>query len=487
MAATAEQLGRALEEDPTLLLLNAYSRGWVVPLFAEQLEPVEGSVSAEWFHERVAEALETVSWKGERSPAEHCRKWVDDRWLDTEYEDGRLRYRISAYALRAIQIVRELVDGQSAVTGARMESIAHAVHTLAAMTNPDREAQAQMIDEQILELTRKRDALREGQLRLATVDEMQQQLAEILTMTRTLPADFRHLRTLVENRHQQIARRALTDGPGKAELVEEYLHQHDLLAETVEGRAYKAFANVLTSTSADTIRDDIDQILSEDFAQTHMTAEQREQLETMFSTLLSEQLRVQRSYLRWTSSLRRTLTRSAHGPHRRILTLIDQALSVGSDWVATAPGRRNIDTDILRIGVVAVPDTSTIKMWRQPEQQTMTVSGVPDNHSDLPGLDRAALRLAAGTSPKAITATINALIASRHLVTGADVFDATPAEFQRLGALVTLLDLAVSYGQVDGKHREHVRIAGDSERALRVILPHLVFDTPIYLSTAEQR
>jgi len=487
LAATAEQLRRALQEDPTLLLLNAYSREWVVPLFAEYLEPVDGSVSAEWFHERVAEALETVSWKGERSPAEHCRKWVDDRWLDTDYEEGRLRYRISAYALRAIQIVRELVDGQSAVTGARMESIAHAVHTLAAMTNPDREAQAQLIDEQILELTRKRDALQEGQLRLATVDEMQQQLAEILTMTRTLPADFRHLRTLVENRHQQIARRALTDGPGKAELVEEYLRQHDLLAQTVEGRAYKAFANVLTSASADTIRDDIDQILAEDFARNHMTAGQREQLETMFSTLLSEQLRVQRSYLRWMSSLPRILTRSAHGPHRRILTLIDHALSVGSDWVAAEPGRRSIDTDILRIGVAAVPDTSTVKLWRQPQQQTMTVTGAPVIQSDLPETDRGALRLAAGTSPKALTATINTLIASRHLVSGADVFEATPAEFQRLGALVTLLDLAVAHGHVDGTHREHVRISGDPEPALRVILPHLIFDTPIHLMTAEQR
>jgi hypothetical protein len=30
----------------------------VLPLFADHLEQAEGSVSAEWFHERVAEARE---------------------------------------------------------------------------------------------------------------------------------------------------------------------------------------------------------------------------------------------------------------------------------------------------------------------------------------------------------------------------------------------------------------------------------------------
>ena len=48
----------ALDSNPTLTLLKAYSRDWVLPLFAEHLEQVEGSVSAEWFHERVLEARE---------------------------------------------------------------------------------------------------------------------------------------------------------------------------------------------------------------------------------------------------------------------------------------------------------------------------------------------------------------------------------------------------------------------------------------------
>lgn len=64
-------------------------------------------------------------------------------------------------------------------------------------------------------------------------------------------------------------------------------------------------------------------------------------------------------------------------------------------------------------------------------------------------------------------------------VTGAEVFAATPAEFQHLGALVSLLDLAVLHGQVDTDLDETVRLSGDRATALIATLPHLVFDSPV--------
>jgi hypothetical protein len=59
METRSEQIRSALDSNPTLTLLKAYSRDWVLSLFAEHLEQVEGSVSAEWFHE-VFEAREQV-------------------------------------------------------------------------------------------------------------------------------------------------------------------------------------------------------------------------------------------------------------------------------------------------------------------------------------------------------------------------------------------------------------------------------------------
>src|ERR1041384_3588296 len=132
----------ALDSNPTLTLLKAHSRGWVLSRLAEQLEQVDGSVSAEWFHERVAEARERIpEWQSNVTPAEHCRDWVEKRWLETETLNGRLRSRLSPYSLRALRFVRELVEGETTVSGARLGSISHAVRLLADMTNPNRDVQ----------------------------------------------------------------------------------------------------------------------------------------------------------------------------------------------------------------------------------------------------------------------------------------------------------------------------------------------------------
>jgi Protein of unknown function (DUF3375) len=479
MEITAERIRSALESNPTLTLLKAYSRDWVLPLFAEHLEQVGGSVSAEWFHERVSEVHEQIPERQRNvTPADHCRDWVEKRWLETEALNGRLRYRLSPYSLRALRFVRELVEGETNVSGARLGSISHAVRLLADMTSPDRNVQVRRIDRQVTELRKRRDAIASGRMRLATLEEMKQQLREILGMTRSLPADFRQLRTMVEGRHQEVARRAMVHGPPKADLVDDYLRENDLLSKTSQGAAYLGFSRLLSSRQTEQIRADIDQILAQEFARVHMTAAQREELDSMLSTLLAAELEVQNSYLRWSASLRRFLTRAAHGRHQRLLSLADRALHSGASWVQAEPAQRYVPQDVLGVGHLAVIDISQTQLWRDHGPQDVVIE-VTKQHGTLPGEDRAALRLAAGTSPRAVGRTINKLLADRPVVTGTEVFEATPTEFQRLGTLVSLLDLAVTHGQVDTDLDETVRLSGDRTADLLVTLPDLAFDAPV--------
>ncbi|GIM97826.1 DUF3375 family protein [Paractinoplanes toevensis] len=479
MEIASERIRAALDSNPTLTLLKAYSREWVLPLFAEHLEQVDGSVSAEWFHERISEAREQIPQRqGNVTPAEYCRDWVEKRWLETETPNGRLRYRLSPYSLRALRFVRELVDGETTVSGARLGSISHAMRLLADMTNPNRDVQVRRINRQIAELRKRRDDIAAGRVRLATLEEMKQQLREILAMTRSLPADFRQLRTMVEDRHQEVARRAMAQGPPKADLVEEYLRENDLLSKTSQGTAYLGFSRLLSSAQTEQLRADIDQILGQGFAREHMTTTQREELDGMLSTLLAAELDVQNSYLRWSASLRRFLTRAAHGRHQRLLTLADRALHAGATWTHAEPGQRHVPQDVLGVGPLAVIDVSQTQLWRDQGSQEVVVE-VTERRGTLPTEDRVALRLAAGTSPRAVGRTINKLLAVRPVVTGAEIFDATPQAFQRLGTLVSLLDLAVVHGHIDADLVERVRLSGDRATALMATLPHVVFDAPV--------
>lgn len=478
MDEKSEQIRLALETNPTLRLLNAYSRDWVIPLFAEHLERAEGSVSAEWFHEKVAEAVSQIRWDGDVTPAEHCRKWVEARWLDTEVVDGRLRYLLSEHSLRAIGFVRQVVDGDTSVSSARFVSISQAVRQLADMANPNKDVQLGRIDAQIAELKRQREDVSGGRVRGATLSEMQQQLREVLEMTRSLPADFRRLKAMVEDRHQEVARHAMVEGPPKAELVEDYLRENDLLARTSQGTAYRSFARMLVSRQSERLRADIDEILAQDFAREHMTSEQRGALDSMLSTLLASELSVQESYLRWSESLRRFLTRAARGRHQRFVQLADRALHAGAEWVEADPGARPVPSDALGVGPIGAHDISQTQLWRDHGPQDVVVT-VVDEYAALPDDDREALRLAAGTSPRAIGALIGRLLDECPVVSGADVFAALPAEYRRLGAVVSILDAGVKHGRVLNGGADEVAINAAGGRLLLVTVPSIEFTSAI--------
>jgi len=184
--------------------------------------------------------------------------------------------------------------------------------------------------------------------------------------------------------------------------------------------------------------------------------------------------------------VRRFLTRAAHGRHQRLLSLADRALHAGAIRVQAEPAQRYVPQDMLGVGPLAVIDISQTQLWRDNSPQEVVVE-LAEQRGTLPGEDRAALRLAAGTSPRAVGRTINKLLANWRAVTGAEVFEATPAEFQRLGTLVSLLDLAVMHGQVDTDLDETVQLFGDRATALTATLPHLVFGAPVPTKECRER
>lgn len=194
------------------------------------------------------------------------------------------------------------------------------------------------------------------------------------------------------------------------------------------------FARMLASSQESAaIQRDLDLVLATPFAREQMTAGQRAALQGMVAVLMNAELEVQEAYVRWTSSLRRVLTRAAHGRFGRLLSLASNALDAGADWVHIDPVSRGRDVDVLGVGIFDACDVSQLQLWREHEQSVITVT-VAAAAGPLPAMERAALRLAAGTSSRAVAERINALVAEGGVVTAEEVFESTPTEFQRLGS-----------------------------------------------------
>jgi hypothetical protein len=486
-ALDAGRVAAVWEEHPTWALLRSYNGRWVLPLFSRHLEYADGTVSADWFHQKVAEALDALEDDREppadpessrTSPVEYCRSWVDSRWLIRTRAgagEGRARYRLSQYALQALRIVRELAEPDSAVSEARFASIAHAVHQLAALTDPTAESQLERLDREIAELQARRDAIARHGAVSASPETVARQVREVLRLTATLPEDFRQLGAMVEQRHREVARAASSEHVGKGALVDRFLRDNDLLEQTPEGRAYRGFAGMLSSRELEGMRADIDRVLSRPDAE--LTERQRTQLETLITSLLAEEQTVQETYVRWTSSLRRFLSRSGSDRHARLL-------DAGALWTERRPGPVLVDGDVLGIGGWDLVDVTQTQLWRDRGRPEVGVA-ITENDDPLPEHDREALRLAVGTSAAAVRETIDALLSRAETVTGADVYAETPPEFRRLGLAVSLIELGAEHGAVaEGVQTVPLELA-DADR--EVTMPLLVFGRDAHDQEAEDR
>ncbi|WP_295125522.1 DUF3375 family protein [uncultured Leifsonia sp.] len=471
------------EDHPTWALLRSYNGRWVLPLFSRHLEDTDGTVSADWFHQKVAEALEELEIDREpaepdttrTSPAEYCRSWVDSRWLVRTRAgagEGRARYRLSQYSLQALRIVRELAEPDSAVSEARFASIAHAVHQLAALTDPSAESQLERLDREIAELQRRRDDIAEHGPSVAGPETVSRQVREVLRLTATLPEDFRQLGAMVEQRHRAVARAASSRTIGKGALVDRFLRDNDLLEQTPEGRAYRGFAAMLSSRELETMRADIERVLARPTGVAELTERQRTQLETLITSLLAEEQSVQETYVRWTSSLRRFLSRGGSDRHSRLLALAARAVDAGALWAERRPGPALVDGDVLGIGGWDLVDVTQAQLWRDRGRPEVGVA-ITENDDPLPADERDALRLAVGTSAAAVRETIDSLLSDAETVTGADVYAATPPEYRRLGLAVSLIELGAELGAVaDGVQTVPLDVAAG---AREVTMPLLVF------------
>ncbi|WP_396598663.1 DUF3375 family protein [Frigoribacterium sp. R86507] len=510
-ALSRDDVRAAYEDDPTWALLRGYNARWMLPLFSRHLEHAEGPVSADWFHRQVADALEqnaaeqaaseqaasepgspeqaaTEPATTERdpeearpasptpvaipapteqktTPAEYCRSWVESRWLvrtRASGPDARAEYRLSPHALKALRLVRDLVERDNAVSEARLGSIAHAVGQLAGLADPSRESQLARLDEQIAELERRKAEIERHGTEPTAPDVLRRQVREVVRLTASLPEDFRQLGAMVEQRHREVARRASSEHVGKGALVDQYLRDNDLLEQTPEGRAYRGFAQMLSSRGIDVMRADIEKVLAQPDAAEQLTERQRTQLESLISSLLAEEQSVQETYGRWTSSLRRFLSRSGSDQQQRLLTLADRALHAGGVWAERRPGHAVLPAehgDGLGLGALDVRDVSQVQLHTDRARPTVDVQ-VTIGDATLPEADRAALRLTSGTSTAAVSATIDRLLADRDEVTSVDVYRATEPEFRRLGLVLSMLDLALERGVV-GDDTETVELAGD--------------------------
>lgn len=303
---------------PEMALLRAHSFEWVLSVLTEHLAP--GPKEVAQLHELVDVELQQMRAMGwadlqdtARTARDYCNDWVARQWVNRALVDGVEQYSLTAATLDVLAFADRLVDRRSTVSESRLKQILDAVGRLADEANPDPQARVERIDAQIAELEAQRRALLDGTVPPTPEARLHEQLSGIMDLARHLPADFKRVADSVYTMHRRFVGEAEDEHVGRGRTLQAFFADHDLLEDSVEGRAFRGLMRLWGNRSAQVaLRRDIDQLLAQEFAQ-DLPLEQRHALRALPRMLVESAEDVQETYRRLTQALERFVQNQSEG------------------------------------------------------------------------------------------------------------------------------------------------------------------------------
>ncbi|WP_245718497.1 DUF3375 family protein [Nocardia miyunensis] len=180
-------------------------------------------------------------------------RWRKKKWVhrSADPRDPRIeRYQLTSGAHSAVRQVRDLRRRTSIATGSALTIVMSELHHIATEANPDRVARRQAIDDRIAVLVAQRDALDGGEDLEVDHGELVDKVATLAELIDRIPADVAGYGERMHANTAALLRQSLSDDAMEfAESLQRMFDGHDVIAESPEGQAFRAFATLIATPS----------------------------------------------------------------------------------------------------------------------------------------------------------------------------------------------------------------------------------------------
>lgn len=184
-----------------------------------------------------------------RSPAEYLTEWAQDDkgWLRKFYPPGEdeAHYDLSPGAERALGWLDSLFERGFIGTESRLLTAVHLLEQIVEGVEEDAGERIRRLEEQRGEIDRQIAAIRAGDIPMLDDRSLRERFLQFARLARELLADFR----AVEHRFRELDRDVRTRIAGwegdKATLLREVFGERDVIADSDEGRSFRAFWDFL--------------------------------------------------------------------------------------------------------------------------------------------------------------------------------------------------------------------------------------------------
>lgn len=192
-------------------------------------------------------------------------RWTARGWVHRTVEPERRveQYQATTGALQAARQMGNLQRQTSTATESALAMVMTEIHRIATEANPDPEARRAALDQQIEALTAQRDALDRGEAPAVQSADLVDKVSALMHLIERIPADIARYGEQMKANTIALIQQSLADDPAEfAESLQRMFDGHDVIADSPEGLAFRAFATVIgTPSQRAQLESDIAQIV----------------------------------------------------------------------------------------------------------------------------------------------------------------------------------------------------------------------------------
>jgi hypothetical protein len=402
-------------------------------------------------------------------PEAMFRKWTRKAWVyrNVDPETRIERYQLTAGALQAVQQMRSIQRHTSTATESALAMVMEELRQIAAEANPDPEARKRAIKDEIDVLAAQLESIEGGETPRVDLRELIEKIAALMQLIDRIPADVARYGEQMHANTAALLRQSLSDDAAEfAETLTRMFDGHDVIADSPEGKAFRAFTNLIGMPSQRAqLEADIGEILAR-------VESLPEHLGDALGTFIDRMwLRVQEVESVRRGAFRRMSNFVKGGDaayYRGMRTRVTEAQASAAEAFRRVPANRDVGFTVPMSGLAS----QSVGRLRLDEG----TAAVPDPVTDSSGefaIDPAALAGRESIDWEALrTAIHDAMEAHGGFATLPEVLAYVPEP--RTGDVIGVWALATRHGEVDDQAHEtvwaHTR---DGLRELTV--PYLVF------------
>lgn len=402
-------------------------------------------------------------------PEAMLRKWTRKGWVhrSVDAETRIERYQLTAGALQAVQQMRGIQRHTSTATESALAMVMEELRQIAAEANPDPEMRKRVIGDQIEMLAAQLKSIEDGQMPPVNLRELVDKIAALTQLIDRIPADVARYGEQMHANTAALLRQSLSDDAAEfAETLTRMFDGHDVIADSPEGQAFRAFTNLVgTPSQRAQLEADIGEILAR-------VESLPQHLADALGTFIDRMwLRVQEVESVRRGAFRRMSNFVKGGDaayYRGMRTRITEAQASAAEAFRRMSANRDIGFSVPMSGLAS----QSAGRLRLDEGTTAVPDPVTDSSNEF-AIDPTALASRESIDWEALRAAVHdAMEAHGGFATLPEVLAHVPEP--RTGDVIGIWALATRHGEVDDE--AHETVLAHTRRGLRELtVPYLVF------------